>query len=321
MAGPTPTRDGTSGRGDATEAVAAPVLITGGRGFAGTHLARALHAHGRAPSAPSRSELDLLDPDATGAAVRSLRPRTIFHLAAFSSPGRSLDRPEEALIGNVRMTLNLLEAVRAEAPAATVVLVGSGQIYGAPDGQPITEDALPAPRNPYAVSKATADMLGHQYAVTYGLRIVRARPFNHAGPGQSDEYVLGTLARQVAEAELAGARETVLHTGDVSVARDFTDVRDVVRAYELLAVCAEPAAYNVCSGRATRLAELIDLLRSFARVEIRQEVDPARLRRDDPRELRGSRDRISDATGWEPEIALARTVADALESWRSRLAL
>ena len=131
----------------------------------------------------------------------------VFHLAAFSSPRLSWEQPPEALLTNVEMTLNLLEAVRAEAPAAAVVLVSSGQVYGAPDALPVTEDAPLAPGNPYAVSKAACDLLGAQYAEAHGMRVVRMRPFNHAGPGQSDEYVLGSLARQVAEAR-GGRRRT-----------------------------------------------------------------------------------------------------------------
>ena len=216
------------------------------------------------------------------------------------------------------MTLNVLEAVRHEAPEATVALIGSGQMYGEPARLPVDESAPLVPGNPYAVSKAATDMLGRQYADAYDLRIVRLRPFNHAGPGQSDEYVLSSLAKQVAQAEVSGEAEAVLRTGDVSSARDFSDVRDVVRAY-VLALGAEPAAYNVCSGRSASVAELIEALTREATVPIRHEVDPERLRAHDARDLRGSHDRLTEATGWRPEIELADTVRDTLAWWRARL--
>ena len=222
--------------------------MTGGRGFAGQHLLAALDGTASATHAPRSSELDLRDSAVVTEAVATLRPDVIFHLAAFSSPRLSWEQRHEALLTNVEMTLNLLEAMRAGAPGATLVLVGSGQVYGAPSQLPVTEDAALRPGNPYAVSKAASDLLGALYADAHGMRVIRLRPFNHTGPGQSDEYVLGSLAHQVADAEAAGASEVVLRTGDVSSARDFTDVRDVVRAY-VLAASVDPGAYNVCSGR------------------------------------------------------------------------
>ncbi len=277
-----------------------------------------LAAGGEAPFAPTHTQLDLLDAEAVRAAVRDRRPAAIFHLAAFSSVRLSWDRPQEALHANVRMTLNLLEGVREESPQAAVVLVGSGQVYGQAEELPVSEDAPLEPRNPYAVSKAACDLLGRQYAAAWRLRVVIVRPFNHAGPGQSDEYVVSTLARQVAEAEAAGAGEAVLRTGDTSVRRDFTDVRDVVRAYEL-AAGAQPGLYNVCSGRATPIDSVIELMGKAADVYVRQEVDPGRVRPGEAREMRGSHERLTAATGWEPEIELEQTVRDTLDWWREEL--
>lgn len=292
-------------------------FVTGGNGFAGRYLVDLLRTRGRDPAAPSSEELDLLDGPAIEAAFRAISPGTVFHLAAFSSPRLSWKQPEQALLNNVAMTLNVLEAARAAAPAATVVIVASGQVYGEPESMPVTEEARLEPGNPYAVSKAACDMLGHQYARGHDMHVVRVRPFNHAGPGQPDDYVISTLARQVAEAE-AGERDAVLRTGDIRVQRDFTDVRDVVRAY-LLAASLEPGAYNVCSGRCTSIAELIDVLGEEARVEVRQEADPDRMRPHEPSALRGSHDRLSKASGWKPEIPLAQTVRDTLDWWRERL--
>lgn len=295
-------------------------LITGGNGFAGRHLVGLLSTGAApAPSAPASGKLDLTDAAAVRATVRELAPAKVFHLAAFSSPSLSWERPHDALLTNVAMTLNLLEAVRYEAPEATVVLVGSGQVYGEPEELPVSEDAPLRPGNPYAVSKASCDMLGSQYAEAFGMRVVRLRPFNHAGPGQSDEYVVSSLARQVAEAELAGAGEALLRTGDPESARDFTDVRDVARAYSMAAEL-DDGAFNVCSGRSTTVAELVEAVSAQARVPVRHEVDPARLRAHDARTMRGSHDRLTAATGWRPEIPLKRTVGDTLDWWRAELA-
>ena len=266
--------------------------------------------------APSREELDLLDAGALRRAVASSRPERVFHLAAAASVGRSWEDPRTPLVENVETTLNLLEAVRLEAPDAAVVIACSGEEYGRPLELPVDEDAPLRPQSPYAVSKAACDLLAGQYADVHGLRVVRTRAFNHAGPGQSDTYVLGTLTRQVAEAEAAGVAEAVLRTGNPDSARDFTDVRDVARAYVLAAGKLEPGAYNVCSGRATSVRELIELVRAAARIPVRHEVDPARVRAHDVPEVRGSPERFAAATGWRPEIPLERTVADALEAWR-----
>jgi GDP-4-dehydro-6-deoxy-D-mannose reductase len=294
--------------------VSGAAFVTGGSGFAGGHLLELLPG----ASAPSRDELQLLDAAAVRAAVRDAAPDSVWHLAALASVGRSWEAPAETIADNVTMTANLLEAVRQEAPAATVVLISSGEIYGPPERLPVDEQAPLRPQNPYAVSKAASDLLGGQYADSTGLRVVRLRPFNHTGPGQSDDYVVGTLTRQVAEAEAAGAAEAVVRTGNPDSARDFSDVRDVVRAY-VAAARLESGVYNVASGRAVSVRELIELVRGAARIPVRHEVDPARVRAHDVPEVRASAERLREATGWTPEIPLERTVADALEAWREAL--
>jgi GDP-4-dehydro-6-deoxy-D-mannose reductase len=183
----------------------------------------------------------------------------------------------------------------------------------------VAESAPLRPQNPYAVSKTACDLLGGQYADAHGLRIVRMRAFNHAGPGQSDDYVVGTLTRQVAEAEAAGAPEALLRTGNPDPARDFTDVRDVVRAY-VAATELEPQVYNVCSGETATVRDLIAMVTAAARVPVRHEVDPERMRPHDVPEVRGSAELLNTACGWKPEIPLVRTVADALDAWRATLA-
>jgi GDP-4-dehydro-6-deoxy-D-mannose reductase len=290
------------------------ILVTGGAGFAGRHLLGLLPgAH-----APSREELELLDAEAVRAAVRDRAPDTVFHLAALASVWRSWEAPAETITDNIAMTANLLEGVRHEAPEARVVLVTSGEVYGPPERLPVDEEAALRPQNPYAVSKAACDLLGGQYADAYDIRVVRLRPFNHAGPGQHDDYVVGTLTRQVAEAEVAGRAEAVVRTGNPDSARDFTDVRDVVRAYAA-AANLDPGVYNVASGRAVSVRRLIELVRAAAGIPVRHEIDPARVRSHDVPEVRGSADRLRAATGWGPEIPLERTVADALEAWRREL--
>jgi GDP-4-dehydro-6-deoxy-D-mannose reductase len=291
-------------------------LVTGGGGFAGRYLVDLL---GDGVAAPPSSELDLGDAVAVRAAIAELRPATIYHLAAFSSPSQSWDRPDQGLLTNLAMTLNLLEAARYEAPRAAVVLVGSGQVYGDAPALPITEDQPLEPGNPYAVGKAASDMLGRQYAEAFGMRVVRLRPFNHAGPGQRDEYVVSSLARQVAEAEAAGQSEMTLRTGNPESRRDFTDVRDVVRAYSLAAKL-DGGTFNVCSGRSASVAELVELVAGHAHIPVHHEVDPARLRAHDARDMCGSHDRLTAAIGWQPEIPLVQTVRDTLQWWRARLA-
>jgi GDP-4-dehydro-6-deoxy-D-mannose reductase len=295
--------------------VSSAAFVTGGAGFAGRHLVSLLPG----AVAASRAELDLLDATAVRAAVRDAAPRVVYHLAALPSVRRSWQAPVETLTSNVAMTANLLEAVRLEAPDARVVVVGSGEVYGPPEQLPVDEAAPLRPQNPYAVSKAAGDLLAGQYADAFGLHVVRMRPFNHAGPGQSDEYVVGTLTRQVAEAEASGAEEVVVRTGNPDSARDFTDVRDMVRAY-VAAADLDPGAWNVASGRAVTVSSLLDLVRAAARLPVRHEVERSRLRAHDVPEVRGSADRLREATGWRPEIPLERTVADALDAWRIKLA-
>jgi GDP-4-dehydro-6-deoxy-D-mannose reductase len=161
-------------------------------------------------------------------------------------------------------------------------------------------------------------MLGEQYAVGFGMRVMRMRPFNHFGPGQSPEYILGSIARQIAVAEAAGARECLLQTGDPTSARDFTDVRDIIRAY-VLATDLEPSAYNVCRGKATPVGELIELASRYAEIAVRHEVDDSLLRTGEPRILFGSAERLRAACGWKPEISIERTVRETLAWWRERV--
>jgi GDP-4-dehydro-6-deoxy-D-mannose reductase len=289
-------------------------FVTGASGFVGRHLLAEL---GDSPVvAPDRAELDLLDAGAVTAAIADAAPETVFHLAAEASVGRSWESPAEVIRANIETTLNVLEAVRREAPEATVVIAGSGEIYGPPARLPVDENAPLRPQNPYAVSKAACDLLGRQYEDAHGLRVVCVRAFNQAGPGQSDEYVVGTIAHQIAAAETRGAAEAVVETGNPDSRRDFVDVRDAARAYVALAAAA-PGAYNVCSGTAVSVSELVELAAGAVGIPVRHVVRPDRMRAHDVPEVRGSARKLTEETGWEPSIPLGQTVADAIDALRS----
>jgi GDP-4-dehydro-6-deoxy-D-mannose reductase len=223
------------------------------------------------------------------------------------------------LVQNQAMTLNLLEAIRAETSQAVVVAVSSGEVYGRPESLPVDERAPLRPQNPYAVSKATADLLAGFYADAHGLRVVRPRAFNHAGPGQPPLYALASFTRQVAAGLEAGDEPIRVVTGNPDARRDFTDVRDVVRAYRLVADAGEPGVFNICSGRSTSVRELVAELRRAAGVDIEHEVDRALVRAHEVMDIRGSAERLHAATGWQPEIPLAQTLTDTVEWWRSEI--
>jgi GDP-4-dehydro-6-deoxy-D-mannose reductase len=312
------------------------VLITGVTGFVGRHLAAAFASEdaeliglGRRPAALADApaelaayvECDLTQAEAVREAVREAPPDRVFHLAAEASVARSWQDPAEVMRANAGATLNLLEAVRAETPRARVLLACSGEEYGSPDELPVTEESPLRPRNPYAVSKAAADLLGAMYGDAHGVDVVRTRAFNHAGPGQSDAYVVSTFARQVAAAEAtrpAGDRIEI-EVGNLEAKRDFTDVRDVVRAYRLALEKAPPAVYNVCRGKATSIADILAGVAARSQLRIEPRIDEERLRANEVMEIRGSHDKLSSATGWRPEIPLERTLADTLEWWRKKL--
>lgn len=298
-------------------------LVTGASGFAGGHLVDHLRACGdeivtltRATSPPHTEAVfcDLADADATRAAVAAARPEVVYHLAAQAHVGRSWEDPARTLQDNVTLALNVLEAVRSEAASCTVVAVSSGEVYGPPERLPVDEDAVLRPQNPYAVSKASTDLLARFYADAHGLRVVVPRPFNHAGPGQEPSYAIASFTRQIA----SGASRVV--TGNPDTARDYTDVRDVVRAYRLLAERGEPGeAYNVCSGRPASARELVRRIAEVAGVEVEHAVDPALVRAHEVMEIRGSFEKLRAATGWEPRIALDDTLRDTVGWWRGKL--
>lgn len=253
--------------------------------------------------------------------MREFGPEVVYHLAALSSVGRSWEEPGRTLRENGESAVNVLEAVRLEAPEARLVWVSSCEVYGADARLPAVEDEPLRPANPYAVSKAAGELLASVYADAYGLDLVCARPFNHTGPGQPSVFVVSSLARQAAEARLAGRRAVQIVTGNPDTRRDFLDVRDTVRAYRLLAAQAPAAVYNVSSGRSVSTAELVALVGSLiAPIEVEHIVAPNRVRAHEVMDLRGSHERLTDATGWRPELALKDTVAEMIAYWEQELA-
>jgi GDP-4-dehydro-6-deoxy-D-mannose reductase len=326
------------------------VLVTGITGFVGGHLAEHLVAagdlvvglstSGRWPEPLAhlarevrieRCDLAAVDEDDLAELVRRKQPEAIYHLAAQANPQASMTDPRGTWALNLGGTLNLLEAVKAArasasaqargTPAPRVILVGSGVCYGnpAPEHLPVTEDCPLRPNNPYAASKAAADLLGIQHFLAHGTDVVMVRPFNHAGPRQSPSYVLSALARQVAEVEAGQARR--VEVGNLDVVRDFTDVRDVVRGYRLLAQHGTPGeVYNLGTGRGTRLAAALEILTGLAQKPVEVFVDPARVRPVDQPLLVANPARLHAATGWEPRLTIAQTLADMLNYWRDAVA-
>ena len=299
------------------------VLVTGASGFAGRHLVAACEAAGDEVVQVARSDgdirADLTDPAAARRAVAEARPEIVYHLAAAAQVGHSWREPAEVLHGNLGMTHNLLDAIHLEAPEAVVVFVSSGEVYGLPVTLPMDEDVPLRPQNPYAVSKAACDLLAAFFEDAHKLRVIRARAFNHAGPGQEPMYAIASFTRQMASALEAGEDPARIVTGSPHTLRDYTDVRDVVRAYRLLAERGEPGVFNICSGRTASATDLVSKLGEVCGVEVEHEVDPALVRAHEVMEVRGSYDRLAAATGWAPEISLERTLADTVEWWREEL--
>ncbi len=266
--------------------------------------------------------VDLLDRPAVEEWVAAVRPHHVVHLAALSSPARSWQDPAGTITTNIAAQVHLLEAIRGQDQLERILVVTSGEVYGAaaPAHLPTSEDAPLLPRNPYAVSKVAQDASAWQYHAAWGLPIVRARPFNHIGPGQSDAFVAAAFARQVAEAE-AGQGPAVIRVGNLDAARDFSDVRDVVAAYRLLLDRGEPgAAYNIGSGVARPVRAVLDGLLALARVPLAVETDPARLQPSDVPVMQCDATRLRQATGWAPAWRFEDTLAAVLDDWRQRVA-
>ena len=315
------------------------VFITGIGGFAGQHLARfllsrGLEVHGTyrpdttLPSSDVTSNvhsypIDLLDASAMTAALTSVGPDLVFHLAAQASVPQSWRDPEDTYRTNVMGQLTLLESLRKLPSPPRTLVASSNEVYGAPTGPeelPIRESNPLRPSNPYAVSKAAQDLMAYQYARSYGQPIVRVRAFNHTGPGQSDAFVTSAFARQVAEAE-AGLREPVVRVGNLEAMRDFTDVRDMVRGYHDVLLNGVPGeVYNLGSGKAVTIQSILDFLVARSRVPLQVERDPERMWPADVPCVYADCAKAEQATGWRPTIPLEQTLSDVLEYWRAQVA-
>lgn len=289
-----------------------PILVTGAGGFVGGHLLAELGERAVAARA------DVTDAAEVAAEIRSARPAAVVHLAALSSVAGSWETTGEVWHVNTLGTVTVLEALRSEQPSTRALIVSTGDVYGRADVVPTPEDAPVRPLSPYAASKAAAEIACEQARRT-GLDVVVARAFPHVGPSQDERFAVGSWTRQIARLEAEGGG--ILSVGDLSVERDLTDVRDVVRAYRLLLDPAvEPGTYNVASGRAVPLAHVVGLLIGLAACEIAVEPKSERLRPADIPVLCGDPRRLEAATGWRPEIPLERTLADGLEAARRDLA-
>lgn len=307
-----------------------PPLVTGGTGFAGSHLidhlleeepsVAAWSHRGSRDAAAARgavrwSAVDLLDREAVADAVAAIAPSVIYHCAGIAHVGDAWSQPARALGVNALGTHHVLEAVRAARLDCPVLVTGSALVYR-PSLHPVAEDDPIGPSDPYGLSKLAQEMV----ALRAGdAPVFLVRPFNHAGPGQSDTFVTSSFARQIAEIE-AGRREPVLRVGNLEASRDITDVRDTVRAYRLVVRHGRPhRPYNVCSGRAYRVADLLDILIGRSHVSIRIEPDPTRLRPSDNPVVAGNPSRIGAEVGWEARIPIERTLGDLLTAWRERI--
>lgn len=309
------------------------VMITGAGGFVGGHLIAELERETqweivglelRPSSTRGRARMlvcDLQDRALVERTVARYRPDYIVHLAAQSYVPQALASPADTIVNNTVGQIYLAEACRAAGISPVFLVIGSAEAYGfaEPDEMPLDENQPFRPGNPYAVSKITQDMLGYQYFKTYGMKMVQLRPFNHFGPGQSDRFVLSSFARQIAQAERGRIEPTVL-TGDLSSERDFCDVRDVVRGYRLALQSAQPGeAYNIGSGVARPVGSLLDMLIGMAEIPVEVRRDPARMRPSDVPVLVGDARKFREATGWQPEIPIERSLLDTLNYWRAEL--
>lgn len=302
-------------------------LVTGAGGFVGTRLTCYLEAQGwdvvrsGHPAVTGMIPCDFQDAEAVCALIANAGPLThVFHLAAIAFVPDAERDPVRAMDVNLNGTIRLCSALRDVATPPRLLFIGSSEIYGPPQALPMTEDHPISPANTYAISKAAADHYCAHLSKIRALDIVRMRPFNHAGPGQTDSYVLSSFARQVAEIE-AGLRAPVLETGNLEAARDFLHVDDVLRAYEAAALHAPPGeAFNICSGQAQRIQSALDQLLAMSSAKIEVRHDPARMRPSDVPEVCGSSAKLTTMTGWRPEISFDTLLRELLDYWRSEIA-
>jgi GDP-4-dehydro-6-deoxy-D-mannose reductase len=322
-----------------------PILVTGGTGFVGSHLVEALFAEGYqnihvtsyAGDAGALANLfsaeqisshihkiDLSNAQQVAELIGELQPQHIYHLAAHASVATSFEQGQLVLENNLKLQLALLEAVRHRAPSARVLIVGSGMEYdvlgssntGQTPSHPITELNPLGPISPYAVSKVMQDLLGLSYAYSYKLDIIRVRPFNHIGERQTTDFAVPSFAKQIVDIERGLQQE--IKVGNLDATRDFTDVKDVARAYILLMEKGlSPEVYNIGSGQGHAMHEILDMLRRLSKVEVRVVTDPNKVRPLDVPSIIADISKVRKL-GWQPEIALEDTLRRILEEWRQK---
>lgn len=306
------------------------ILVTGGSGFVGSHLIKELQSQGYTDiyaTTFSSASMTLLDADhvitvdltdtmATEGLIANLKPDWIFHLASFSFVGKSFERGRELLTNNIGLQINLLESVRQHSPNSRILTVGSAEEYGVVDTKyDVIDEQCPLnPVNPYAVSKVAQDLLAGSYFLSYRMNIVRARPFNHIGPGQVDEFVIPSFAKQIVAIERG--EQQALQVGNLDAIRDFTSVTDMVRAYIVLMKSGETGQiYNIGSGFGRTIREVLSTLMEISSAAITLHTDTSRLRPlDVPRMVADNR-KIR-ALGWEPTVPLEEELQRILEEWR-----
>ena len=291
-------------------------LVTGARGFAGSHLVDLLRARGDTVIGWGREDVDLLDAPAVRRAIADLRPTVVYHCAGISHVGDSFKAVRDTLAANVFGTHHLLDALGRAGVRARVLITGSSLVYRQSD-RPLQEGDATGPATPYAVSKFAQEMLGQRAIVEDRQDVLFSRAFNHTGPRQSASFSASSFARQIALIE-KGLAPPEIAVGNLEAARDLHDVRDTVRAYAAIIERGVPGRiYNVCAGRAFQIQTVLESLLAMSRVRVTVRVDPERYRRNDNPILVGDRSRIEQELGWKPDIPLDRTLADVLDYWRS----
>lgn len=308
-------------------------LVIGAAGFVGNYLLQEMHdsgmecyatklAHEKFENANAKVyDLDIMNKDDIVALLMEVRPDYIFHLAAQSSVGLAWKNPGLTVDVNIKGSLNVMDAIRELYYKPKVLLIGSGEEYGhiRPGETPITEMNLLRPGNIYAATKACQNMIGNIYAKAYDMDLMMVRAFNHIGPGQAPMFVVSDFCKQVAEIE-KGLREPVMKVGNLAAKRDFTDVRDVVKAYvKLIQAGVSGETYNVGSGDARAIQDILDTIVSMSDCDIRVEIDPNKLRPVDVPIIEADITKLNQLTGWKPEISLEQTIRETLDYWRAHV--
>ena len=308
-------------------------LVIGAAGFVGNYLINEMHEDGMecyATKLPHEKfenphaivyDLNIMEKDAIVALLFEVRPDYIFHLAAQSSVGLAWKNPGLTVDVNIKGSINVMDAIRELYYKPRVLLIGSGEEYGhiRPGETPITEDNLLRPGNIYAATKACQNMIANIYSKAYDMELMMVRAFNHIGPGQAPMFVVSDFCKQVAEIE-KGLREPVMMVGNLAAKRDFTDVRDVVKAYVKLVQAGVPGeTYNVGSGNAQEIRQILDLIVSMSEVEIAVEIDPNKIRPVDVPIIEADITKIHQLTEWAPKIPLKQTIQETLDYWRAHV--